>query len=477
MVSFDIPASNGISPYALYRKLQKVAEENADSTKPDPLRDAANELLRNAKNQSVRVRNAQIRLDNAAVESDVNYFRNRLATATTTAELLNDDRVLKVIAFANGLGDLYTFQKQRLKDVLNSDLTDANSVARQGSTKELELAKKFNFGRPGASLTDTNGTTLTVDANGNVRNDGTGSTLDPGLANVKSLVLNTAGNATLKPDNSLAITTATVVIGNVPTQIGQLAFATTDAYGKARIRSLLKEETAPAKPTGPYEFDGPEFQRFRERADLKAEVDYYRANITDIKSLDDFFADRRLVRFVLTAYDLESEAVNAGKVRKIIESDLTDINSLANRFQDPRFKKLTEDIGFSIFKEVKLKQTSFTDQVVKQYEQVRYEKSLDETAPGVRAALEFKRRAKDVNQTIQLLGDAVLREVITVANNIPQQLAVQEVSSQVTALERRGVDVSKFKDSGEVDKIVLRYLTNKEAPATSTASALLNLLG
>src|SRR3546814_9115614 len=90
----------------------------------------------------------------------------------------------------------------------------------------------------------------------------------------------------------------------------------------------------------------------------------------------------------------------------------------------------------------------------------------------------FERRIKDVTQTVQLLGDSVLREVVTVANNIPKELAYQETDAQVAALEKR-VDLKNLKsDQGEIDKLVLRYLTFKDADGTgSSQSYLLNLFG
>lgn len=468
VTSIDLPStSGGLSPYVMYQKLQQQIRENASKSSTSSAKDIAQNTLLEAKNSAIRVRNAQIKATNAEVVSDVDYFKNRAATATTVDELLNDDRALRVIAYATGLQDTFTFNKQRLKDVLKSDLTDANSVARQGTVKELEAAKKFDFGNIAASMTDTNGVTLTISAEGKVLNDGTGTVLQPGLAKIKNLVVTNSFQAALNGDGTV------MTGGNLP---GTVA----NDYSKARTKPLLQLESA-VTSTSPnaYELDSAEFQRFRERSDIKREADYYRENIKNIKSVDDFFADKRLLRFALSAYGLESEAVNAGKMRKVLESDLTDVNSLANRLKDPRFQEIAKDFSFAVFKETKLKMVSTTDDIVRKYERVQYEKSLDDSSPGVRAALEFARRIKNVSQTVQLLGDSVMREVITVANNIPKELAIQEVESQVTAVEKK-VDVTKFKDQAEVDKTVQRYLLNKssqEAGITGGNGFLLKLFG
>lgn len=468
------------SPYLLYRKLQQQAEQNADKSSDSSSSEALAEQIRISKNAGIRVRNAQAKTNNTEVTNDVTYFRNRVATATTVNELVNDDRVLKVIANAAGLGDLYTFNKSRLKAILTSDLTDANSVARQGSVAELELARKYNFGATGNTQA-SNGNTVTIDANGATYADGaTGSAMEAGLAKIKGLTLDANGVASASGGGNLILQTKTVVISTGVTEtISLLAYAESESYRSKKTKPLLPEEAAPAKKTDAgYEYAGEDFDRFRSRTDIKREEDYFKSAAKNIKSVDDLFADKRALRFLLDAYDLSSEAANLGKIRKIVESDLGDQNSLANRMQDPRFKQLASDLNIPMFGTTVLNTDTFINKTVTKFEQVKYEQSLDESAPGVRAAIEFKRRAQDVTKTVQLLGDSVLREVITVANNIPQQIAVQEVDAQVTAIERR-FDVTKLKDPTEVDKIVARYLTFKDqgSGTSGTNSYLLNLFG
>src|SRR3546814_4643206 len=56
--------------------------------------------------------------------SDVCSSDLRVNSATTVSELINDDRFLRVLANANGFGDLFSTDKQKLKDILTSDLSD-----------------------------------------------------------------------------------------------------------------------------------------------------------------------------------------------------------------------------------------------------------------------------------------------------------------------------------------------------------------
>lgn len=467
-------SSPTISPMAMYKRLQKLAEENSGASEVEQAKEKAATATRELDNAAIRVRNKQYKAQNAQVQDDALFYKNRVATATTVNELINDDRFLRVLASANGFDDMYLFDRQRLKDILLSDVNDPNSVARTGTLQELELAQKYNFGAVGDQY-DTEGNLVSVDANGEVNITGDGVPLSAGLARMKGLVLDGAGNAAVTPATATDPAELVRTVGPSATDI--------TSYTRKQTKALLQEKTAPDKSSlsAVYEFEGTEFQKFRERKDIQKEIEYFKENIGSLKSVDELFESQnyRLLKFVLSAYDMESEAQYPGKIRKILESDLSDPESLANRFKDPRFQQLTKDLSLSVMGLTRLQLGSTIQDITTRYERVSYEKNLDEQAPGVRAAIEFNRRIKDVTLTVQLLGDTVLREVVTVANNIPKEIAYQEVESQVTAVERK-VDLNTLKsDQNEIEKMVMRYLTFKDSGGTaaSSKSYLTNLFG
>lgn len=463
-----------MSPMAMYKKLQKLAEENSGTSEIEQAKEKADAATREIDNAAIRVRNKQYKLQNVQVQDDAMFYKNRVATATTVDELINDDRFLRVLASANGFDDMYLHDRQRLRDILLSDVTDPNSVARTGTLKELELAQKYNFGATGDQY-DTEGNPISVSAGGVVNVTGDGTALPAGLARMKGLVVDYAGNAAVTPATADAPSQLVRTLGPSASDV--------TTYTRKETKALLQEKVAPEKSSlsAVYEFEGTEFQKFRERKDVQKDIDYFKENIGSVNSVDELFENKnhRLLKFVLSAYDLESEAQYPGKIRKILESDLTDIDSLANRFKDPRFLQLTKDLSLNFMGVTKLQLGTTIQDLTSRYERVAYEKHLDEQAPGVRAAIEFNRRIKDVTLTAQLLGDNVLREVVTVANNIPKEIAYQEVESQVTAVERK-VDLNSLKsDQNEREKMIMRYLTFKDGgyTAASSKSYLTNLFG
>jgi hypothetical protein len=192
-----------------------------------------------------------------------------------------------------------------------------------------------------------------------------------------------------------------------------------------------------------------------------------------VKSEDDLFGNTRLLNFILKAYDMESDEPYPGKIRKILDSDLTDQDSLANRFTDPRYQQLTKDLDFFNSGVSKLTSQSTIDSIVSKYQQTSYEQNLDQQAPGVRVAIEFERRMPDVTSTVQVLGDSVLREVITTANYIPQEMAYQDTDAQIATVEKKVDPASLAKDPSGIEKMVERYLAIKDSSSTGGSDSYL----
>lgn len=456
-------STGSASALAMYKKLQQTAEANSSATAASSEDSVVAEQIREMNNAAIRARNVLYKQDNAKVVSDAQYFQNRTASATTVDELINDDRFLRVLAEANGMGDLYLSNKQRLKDVLTSDLNDLTSTARQGSAKELELAKKYNFGAQG-DITDMNGNLVGYETDGTLSNGANVvAGLPAGLAKLQGVTVSLNGQAVLDSSGKII-------------QAGDIAGNDAAAYAKAKTKTLLTETAARTTTSQAYEYDGQDYQIFINRSDVQREITYYKDNIGSVKSLDDLFANSRLLKFVLSAYDLEDEAQYPGKIRKILESDLSDVDSLANRFEDSRFKQLAQDLNVAVNGVTALTSSGTTDSLVQKYQQIEYERHLDEEAPGVRAAIEFSRRIQSASSTVSLLADSVMREVVTVANAIPKEIAYQEEDAQVAAVEAK-VDLAELKsDSNAVEKLVSRYLVLKDSGTSSGSSSyLLNL--
>ena len=88
--------------------------------------------------------------------------------------------------------------------------------------------------------------------------------------------------------------------------------------------------------------------------------------------------------------------------------------------------------------------------------------------PGLSNALTFRGEASTINSVDQILGDPVMRKVVTTALGIPLQIAFQPLEAQEKAITSR-LDITKFKDPKFVESFVQRYLiaanNSSSAPA------------
>ncbi len=74
---------------------------------------------------------------------------------------------------------------------------------------------------------------------------------------------------------------------------------------------------------------------------------YYEENIGKVTSVDDFLADPRLYTYALKAYGLSDQASSKGFIRKVIESDLKDSASFANKLNDSRYRDFASAFNFN----------------------------------------------------------------------------------------------------------------------------------
>ncbi|MEM5472388.1 DUF1217 domain-containing protein [Hoeflea sp. AS60] len=103
---------------------------------------------------------------------------------------------------------------------------------------------------------------------------------------------------------------------------------------------------------------------------VNREAQYYRDTIGSITSVDEFLADDRVYAYAMKAYGLEEMTYAKAFMRKVLESDLTDTDSFANRLSDVNYKTLAAayDFGNTVTGEI-VQTTSQTEDLIETYGQ------------------------------------------------------------------------------------------------------------
>jgi hypothetical protein len=76
------------------------------------------------------------------------------------------------------------------------------------------------------------------------------------------------------------------------------------------------------------------------------ETDYYRQNIGKVESVDAFLDDHRLFAYAMKAYGLEDMTYAKAFMKKVLESDLSDSQSVANKLSDKRYLEFAKAFHF-----------------------------------------------------------------------------------------------------------------------------------
>ncbi|MBX5093712.1 DUF1217 domain-containing protein [Rhizobium lentis] len=83
------------------------------------------------------------------------------------------------------------------------------------------------------------------------------------------------------------------------------------------------------------------------QATVKKDAQYYADNINKVKDVDDFLGDYKLYSYAMKAYGLEDMTYAKAFMKKVLESDLTDPDSYANKLSDTRYREFAAAFNFN----------------------------------------------------------------------------------------------------------------------------------
>ena len=80
---------------------------------------------------------------------------------------------------------------------------------------------------------------------------------------------------------------------------------------------------------------------------IARDVSYYKDQIGKIQTADDLLKDYRLYSYAMKAYGLDDMIYAKAFIKKVLDSDLSDSNSFANKLTDSRYRKFAAAFNFS----------------------------------------------------------------------------------------------------------------------------------
>jgi len=203
---------------------------------------------------------------------------------------------------------------------------------------------------------------------------------------------------------------------------------------------------------------------------VKRDTEYYKANISRVKTIDEFVKDYRLFSYAMKAYGLEDMIYAKGFVKKLLTEGITDPKSMANKMTDTRYKEFVKAFDFAAKGDKATSAPSATTEAVSKYYEQTLEKKEGEQNEGVRLALYFKRKASSVTTPMGLLADKALLKFVQTTFSIPTGASKADLDLQVRNLEKH-INIKDLQDPKKVDKLIQRFTAMWDMNNTSAATA------
>jgi len=218
-------------------------------------------------------------------------------------------------------------------------------------------------------------------------------------------------------------------------------------------------------------------QRVSKEPLVERETAYYKENIGNVKSIDDFMSDTRLFNYAMKAYGLEDMAYAKAFVRKILTEGVVSNDAMANKLTDKRYKEFATTFDFAAKGDKATDSKAAQQGVVDKYMRQTLEAEAGSQNEGVRLALYFERKAPTLTNAYEILGDRALLSMVQATFGWPASMSNADVDKQAKMIEER-IDFDKMSDPEYVSKFISRFTAMYEMnnPTQSSPASIASLL-
>ncbi|MGL5448552.1 MAG: DUF1217 domain-containing protein [Rhabdaerophilum sp.] len=196
-------------------------------------------------------------------------------------------------------------------------------------------------------------------------------------------------------------------------------------------------------------------------AEVQAEVAYFKAKVSKLQNVDDFFKDSRLLRFALTAYNMEDQLQYPGRIKQIMKGDASNPRSLVRQMTSPGYREINAAFDFFNSGVTKLKSDGFQTEVIARFYSTRGEKTLSDLNPDLADALYFERMIGKAKNGYEVIGDPILFDVVKKAFNLPPMVSGAKIE-KLKALVESKLDFTRLNNQPYIKGIAERFLVLKD---------------
>lgn len=215
---------------------------------------------------------------------------------------------------------------------------------------------------------------------------------------------------------------------------------------------------------------------FNASPEIKRDVDVLRRDLETIRTSDDLLNNRAALRVALGAFGLEEDINNTAFIRQVLDSNLSDDTSFANRLRDQRYLGLARTFGFGGTEGPQINAAPLTGGLA----QVQTADDLLADRRALRSTLQSFGLERDLNNVFFL--QRVLESDVKDPNSFANQLndpAYAELAGAFDFANKNKAEnrVAAFVDAaqGKLDSLVLPEQLLRDAPLLQASVELFDL--
>lgn len=224
-------------------------------------------------------------------------------------------------------------------------------------------------------------------------------------------------------------------------------------------------------------------QVLAQTAETRSAEAHFSGRASKIDSLDKLLSDFRSLNVVLSAFGLEGDVRNKHFLKKVLESDLSDPKSLANRLTDKRYLRFVETLQPK--KDGALSISAGKAKLIfSKYVSKTFESRVGDQDNNLRLAMNAKTELSELTDRgvsekafwYTVIGSKPLRAVFQKALGLPEAISRLDVDRQYDDFTKRAAKVlgssnpAQFKDEKISEKLIQRFLLMSQV-ATSTSQS------
>jgi hypothetical protein len=191
--------------------------------------------------------------------------------------------------------------------------------------------------------------------------------------------------------------------------------------------------------------------------------------VNSAKNVTQLLSNPTVMNVLLTANGMSDQIGYTALATQALTSNLSNPNSLANTLTDTRWKTLAQTYNFATNGLSAIQNPTTIAAIRSAYVQATWQNNEDSVTPGLSNALAFKAQASTITSVDQILGDPMMRTVVTTALGIPEQIAFQDIGAQEDAITNQ-LNINQFQDPTFVNSFVQRYLIANSGSSSASST-------